>query len=91
MGGIVMKLFILKKAYKLSEVNMKRKEDIVSQRDKMRELYKSIGNNEVDLIHEYAAAEQRGEVERKCNKSNHSPEEYATRLLADGLRKGWLQ
>jgi hypothetical protein len=61
-----------------------------SQRDKMRELVKVYGNNESAIIKEYAAAEERGEVERERDVNNTPPEEYAKRLLYDGRKKKWF-
>jgi hypothetical protein len=60
------------------------------QRDVMRKLWVKYGPDEDRVIREYAAAEQRGEVGRARNAYAISAEEYARRLLSDGLRKGWL-
>jgi hypothetical protein len=57
----------------------------------MRELYRSHHGNKEAVILAYAAAERRGEVGRKSNVWALDAEEYARRLLADGLKKGWLQ
>ncbi len=62
----------------------------ISQRDKMRKLVKKYGDNDNTIIREYAAAEERGEVERERDQNNISPEEYAKRLLYDGRKKDWL-
>ncbi len=62
----------------------------LSQRDMMRELYRRAGGDEERAVVAYAAAERRGEVERRSNSRHISPEDYARRLLADGLAKGWL-
>ena len=62
----------------------------MNQRDKMRELFHRYGDHDDILIREYAAAERRGEVVRKQNKNQLSPEEYAYWLLADGRKKGWI-
>jgi hypothetical protein len=56
----------------------------------MRRIYAQYGRDEERVIREYAAAERRGEVARKSNAYDVLPEEYARRLLADGLAKGWL-
>ena len=64
---------------------------VASQRDKMRELYQRCAQDEEKTITAYAAAEQRGEVHRRSNDYALNHEEYARRLLADGLRKGWLK
>ena len=63
---------------------------VVSQRDKMRELYSIHGCNDEAIISQYVVAERQGEVTRTSNKYNRSHEEYATRLLSDGKKKGWL-
>ena len=60
------------------------------QRDLMRSLYVNHRRDEGSIISEYAAAEQRGEVGRKNNTNQLSPEKYAKYLLNDGKRKGWI-
>jgi HEPN superfamily Swt1-like protein len=62
----------------------------VRQVDKMRELYDRFAPDDERIVREYAAAEKRGEVVRKRNTYGLSPDDYARRLLADGIRKGWL-
>lgn len=62
----------------------------VRQRDVMRRLFVRFAPDTRRVISEYAAAERRGEVLRYRNTRNQSPEEYARRLLADGVKKGWL-
>ena len=62
----------------------------MGQREKMKELYRKFGGNEDLVVKEYAQAEQRGEVTRDSNDHDFSPENYARRLLNDGLSKGWL-
>ncbi|MDQ6771320.1 MAG: hypothetical protein M3Z54_15225 [Gemmatimonadota bacterium] len=64
---------------------------VASQRDKMRELYQGCAGDFDKTIAAYAAAERRGEVHRRSNDYALNPEEYARRLLADGVRKGWLK
>lgn len=61
-----------------------------SQRDVMRRIYVECRADEARAAREYAAAELRGEVRRARNRYGMSAEEYARRLLADGLKKGWL-
>lgn len=61
-----------------------------SQRDVMRDIFARFSDHE-RIIREYAAAERRGQVARRRNKSGVSPEEYARLLLLDGLKKGWLE
>lgn len=62
-----------------------------SQRALMRELMARYGGDMELVIQEYAAAERRGEVERKQNASGLTPEGYARALYADGVKKGWLR
>ena len=61
-----------------------------TQRDVMRNLYRRIGGDRDQVVAAYAAAERRGEVTRASNVRNVEPEEYAGRLYADGVKKGWL-
>lgn len=56
----------------------------------MRRLVTRFGRDEDKVVEEYAAAEQRGEVERKSNDYATPPEHYARALWNDGVRKGWL-
>lgn len=62
-----------------------------SQRDVMRQIFDRHWPVRDKMIAEYAAAERRGEVMRSRNRYNLSPEQYAHRLLEDGLKKGWLR
>jgi hypothetical protein len=62
----------------------------ISQRNMMRDLFKRYGGVEDSVIKAYAAAERRGEVERKNNRSGYGAEQYARALWADGLKNGWL-
>lgn len=66
---------------------MKRK---LSQRDYMRELVGRFGYNEERVVREYAAAEERGEVERKSNSHRITAEQYARALWNDAVKKGWI-
>jgi hypothetical protein len=61
-----------------------------SQRDVMRAIYRIHGGDRERVLREYAAAERRGEVARKRNETNSSPEFYARALFSDGEAKGWL-
>lgn len=61
-----------------------------NQRDLMRLLVKTLGYDEDAVCPEYASAERRGLVPRSRNNHGLSPEQYAHRLYADGIRKGWL-
>lgn len=63
----------------------------VTQRDVMRDLDRRFGGDQDKVVAAYAAAERRGEVERGSNVHGMSPEEYAARLYADGVAKGWLR
>jgi hypothetical protein len=62
----------------------------MSQRDKMRELFRRY-EKKLDLVVEkYADAERRGDVTRKSNSRGLTAHNYAVRLLADGIRKKWI-
>jgi len=63
---------------------------VTSQRDKMRELFQECRGDEERTVLAYAAAERAGEVSRRSNDYALNAEEYARRLLADGVRKGWV-
>jgi hypothetical protein len=62
-----------------------------SQRDVMRELNRRFGGDQDKVVAAYAAAERRGDVQRASNVRDIDPEEYARRLYADGVAKGWLR
>lgn len=62
-----------------------------SQREVMRSIYAKCKGDEERAVRDYAAAERRGDVERRSNTYSISPEAYARALLSDGIRKGWLQ
>lgn len=66
---------------------MKRKP---SQRDYMRELVRRFGADEERVVREYAAAEERGEVERRSNSHRITAEQYARALWGDAIKKGWI-
>ena len=61
-----------------------------SQRDKMRQFYREYRGDRDRVVREYARAERVGEVQRKRDKNELTPEEYAKALFLDGTRKGWL-
>jgi len=61
------------------------------QRAVMRDIYTRFRGDESRIIAEYAAAERSGRVQRKGQRSGHTPEAYAKALLADGLNKRWLR
>lgn len=63
---------------------------VTSQRDKMRELFHEYRGDEEMTVKAYAAAERAGEVFRRSNDYELNAEEYARRLFADGVRKGWI-
>jgi hypothetical protein len=56
----------------------------------MRELHRRFPGNKQQCVKAYAAAEQNGEVERRSNRFDLSPEAYATALFNDAVRKRWL-
>ena len=62
-----------------------------SQRSLMRQIWERTKPDQQRAVAEYAAAELRGEVQRTSNSTALSAEQYAYRLLQDGLKKGWLQ
>jgi hypothetical protein len=64
---------------------------VTSQRDKMRELFQECASDEERTVSAYAAAERAGQVFRRSNDYELNPEEYARRLFADGIRKGWIE
>lgn len=61
-----------------------------TQRDTMRDLFLRFGGDAHRTIAAYAAAERAGLVTRRSNVRGMEPEEYASRLFADGVKKGWL-
>ena len=61
-----------------------------TQRDVMRDLNRRFGGDDDKVVAAYAAAERRGEVRRASNVHGMTPEEYARRLYADGVAKGWI-
>jgi len=63
---------------------------VTSQRDKMRELFQENAGDEEKTVSAYASAERAGEVSRRSNDYALNAEEYARRLFADGVRKGWI-
>jgi hypothetical protein len=60
------------------------------QRELMRKLVATIGRNEDAVCAAYADAEADGNVARKSNAHNRTPEEYARALWRDAVKKGWL-
>jgi hypothetical protein len=63
----------------------------MTQRDYMRKLYQKHNGTEAKIIHDYAQAERAGAVTRGSNNYGLSPEEYASRLLHDGINKSWIK
>jgi hypothetical protein len=61
-----------------------------TQRDVMRDLNRLFGGDHDKVVAAYAAAERRGDVKRALNVHDIEPEEYARRLYADGVAKGWM-
>lgn len=62
----------------------------ISQRDFMREMVKRYGADEDRIVRVYAEAKKRGEVERKSNAFDITPEQYARALWCDAIRRGWI-
>lgn len=62
----------------------------MTQRDKMRELYRHYSGNKEAVIKAYSEAERSGDVDRLRNASGYGTEQYARALWADGEKKGWL-
>lgn len=62
----------------------------ITQRDMMRKVFKKNGGNIKLIVAEYASMEKLGYVSRKSNTINISTEQYAMRLLKDGVNKGWI-
>lgn len=63
---------------------------VMKQREMMRSLVAEYGRNEARVCHEYALAEERGEVQRRRNGHGLPGDAYAHALWRDGIRKGWL-
>ena len=60
------------------------------QRELMRKLVERIGLDEDAVCAAYADAEADGEVIRKSNAYDRTPEEYARALWRDAEKKGWI-
>jgi hypothetical protein len=60
------------------------------QRDMMRALYRTFGDDEERLVAVYAAAEIGGDVARTSNTRGYAPKQYGRALYQDGHRKGWI-
>jgi uncharacterized protein (DUF433 family) len=63
----------------------------MKQRDMMRELLRRLAGDRAQVIAAYATAERGGEVHRSRDSRNMTAEDYAARLFADGVRKGWIR
>jgi hypothetical protein len=61
-----------------------------SRRDLMRDLMHKHRHDSTAIIRDYAKAEIDGIVSRRSNTYETSPEDYAARLYADGIKKGWI-
>lgn len=61
-----------------------------TQRNVMRELHRCFNGDHDQVVAAYAEAERRGDVTRASNVRDMEPEEYARRLYADGVAKGWI-
>ena len=57
----------------------------------MRDLNRRFDGDHHKVVAAYAAAERRGEVTRASNVRPMEPEQYARRLYADGVKKGWIR
>jgi hypothetical protein len=53
-------------------------------------LVASLGPDREAVCAAYAEAEEDGEVFRRSNRLNKSPQDYALALWRDGEKKGWL-
>jgi hypothetical protein len=62
----------------------------MTQRNTMRVAYIITNGVREACINEYARAERFGFVLRASNMLHLSAEDYAARLYADGIQKGWL-
>lgn len=56
----------------------------------MRQLWNLHKPDQERVVREYARMEEAGIVERQSNTYGQTAEQYARRLLYDGLAKGWL-
>lgn len=61
-----------------------------TQRDVMRRVWARWGPDEGRVVGAYAAEERAGVAPRRSNTRGESAEDYARRLLYDGIKKGWL-
>lgn len=62
-----------------------------SQRDVMRSVWARFGPDEARVVAAYAVEERAGTAPRASNTRGETAEEYARRLLYDGIAKGWLR
>ena len=67
-----------------------RRSNKMTQRAMMLLLYRAACGAKELCIMWYEMAEQAGEVSRASNTLHLSARDYAARLYADGIRKGWL-
>jgi hypothetical protein len=63
----------------------------MKQRDLMRELFHRFDGDRARAVEAYAKAKRGGMVKRVRNGHGMSPEEYASRLFADGIKKKWIR
>lgn len=61
-----------------------------TQRDVMREAWRRANGDRAAATRLWVQAIERGEVERRSNQTGMPEEEYAKRLIYNGLRHGWL-
>ena len=65
--------------------------ETMSQRDKIRQLFRLYNQDEPETVAAYAEAEQRGDVIRKRDSQGLTSAQYANRLCWDGTKKGWIR
>lgn len=64
---------------------------LYGQRELMRRLYSEHLGDRERVLRDYSEADDRGEVKRSRDANSTSSREYAIRLWADGVSKGWLE
>ena len=57
----------------------------------MRKLFRRFDGDRTRVVKAYAEAEQCGEVKRVRDSHDMGTDQYASRLLADGVQKSWIQ
>ena len=77
-------------SWTLGRIIQMKNSPLLTQRDVMRLLNVRHNGDEHAIVQEYVKAELDGKVRRHSDASGISPEDYAKRLLYDGIKKGWL-